>query len=38
MAYSEIVEVGDFVYLTFCVGNVGQSIEDQVNGAIDNMV
>ena len=36
-AYSEIVEAGDFVYLTFCVGNVGQSVEAQVHGALDNM-
>ena len=37
-AYSEIVEAGDFVFLTFCVGNVGQSVEAQVNGALDNML
>ena len=36
-AYSEIVEAGDFVFLTFCVGNIGQPVEAQVNGAIDNM-
>ena len=36
-AYSEIVEAGDFVFLTFCVGNIGQSVEAQVNGALDNM-
>jgi len=36
-AYSEIVEAGDFVFLSFCVGNVGQSVEAQVNGALDNM-
>ncbi len=36
-AYSEIVEAGDFVFLTFCVDNVGQSVEDQVNGALNNM-
>jgi len=36
-AYSEIVEAGDFVFLTFCVGNVGGSVEAQVNGALDNM-
>jgi enamine deaminase RidA (YjgF/YER057c/UK114 family) len=37
-AYSEIVEAGDFVFLAFCVGNVGKSIEEQVHGALDNMV
>lgn len=36
-AYSEIVEAGDFVFLTFCVGNIGESVEAQVNGALDNM-
>jgi enamine deaminase RidA (YjgF/YER057c/UK114 family) len=36
-AYSEMVEAGDFVFLTFCVGNVGGSTEDQVNGALDDM-
>lgn len=36
-AYSEIVEAGDFVFLTFCVGNVGGSVEEQVHGALDNM-
>ena len=36
-AYSEVVEAGDFVFVTFCVGNVGQSIEAQVNGALDNL-
>ena len=36
-AYSEIVEAGGFVFLTFCVGNVGESVEMQVHGALDNM-
>jgi enamine deaminase RidA (YjgF/YER057c/UK114 family) len=36
-AYSGIVEAGDFVFLSFCEGNVGQSIEVQVNGALDDM-
>ena len=36
-AYSEIVEAGDFVFLNFCVGNVGSSIEEQVNGALNDM-
>lgn len=36
-AYSGIVEAGDFVFLSFCVGNVGQSVEMQVEGALDNM-
>lgn len=36
-AYSEIVEAGDFVFLTFCVGNIGGTVEAQVHGALDNM-
>lgn len=36
-AYSEVVVAGDWVYLTFCVGNVGGSVEAQVQGALDNM-
>lgn len=36
-AYSGFVEAGDFVFLSFCVGNVGQSVEMQVEGALDNM-
>ncbi len=36
-AYSEMVEAGEFVFLSFCVGNVGSSIESQVNGALDDM-
>lgn len=36
-AYSEVVVAGDWVYLNFCVGNVGKSVEEQVHGALDNM-
>ncbi|MCL2199592.1 MAG: RidA family protein [Defluviitaleaceae bacterium] len=36
-AYSEIVEAGDFVFLTFCAGNIGKTVEAQVHGALDNM-
>jgi enamine deaminase RidA (YjgF/YER057c/UK114 family) len=36
-AYSGIVDAGDYVFLSFCEGNVGQSIEEQVNGALDDM-
>lgn len=36
-AYTEIVEAGDYVFLSFCVGNVGSSIEEQVHGAINDM-
>ena len=36
-AYSGYVEAGDFVFLNFCVGNVGGTVEEQVEGALDNM-
>jgi len=32
-----MVEAGDFVFLNFCVGNVGQSVEAQVHEALDEM-
>ena len=36
-AYSGYVQAGDFVFLNFCVGNVGGSVEEQVEGALDHM-
>ena len=36
-AYSGIIKAGDFYFLNYCVGNVGKSIEEQINGAIDQM-
>lgn len=36
-AYSGYILAGDFVFLNFCVGNIGKSVEDQINGAFDNM-
>ncbi len=36
-AHSGIVEAGDFVFLNYCVGNVGKPIEDQINGAFDHL-
>lgn len=36
-AYSGYVEAGDYVFLNFCVGNVGKSVEEQVHGALDDM-
>lgn len=36
-AYSGYVEAGDFVFLSFCVGNIGKSVEEQVHGALDTM-
>jgi 2-iminobutanoate/2-iminopropanoate deaminase len=37
MALSGIVEAGDLIFLSFCVGNVGQSVEMQVEGALNDM-
>ena len=36
-AHSGIIKAGDFYYLGYCVGNVGGTIEEQVNGAFDHM-
>lgn len=36
-AHSGVVKAGDFYYLSYCVGNVGGSVEEQVNGAFDEM-
>jgi len=33
-AHSGIVEAGDFAFISYCVGNIGQPIENQINGAI----
>jgi enamine deaminase RidA (YjgF/YER057c/UK114 family) len=34
-AHSGYVIAGDFIFLSYCVGNVGGSFEEQVNGALD---
>lgn len=34
-AFSGIVEAGNNVYVSYCMGNEGQSIENQINGAFD---
>lgn len=36
-AHSGIVEAGEFVFVSYCVGNVGQPIEAQINGAFDHL-
>jgi 2-iminobutanoate/2-iminopropanoate deaminase len=36
-AYSGFVEAGDFIFLSFCVGNVGGTAEEQVEGALNDM-
>ena len=35
-AHSGIVEAGDFAFISYCVGNIGQPIENQINGEIDH--
>ncbi len=34
-AHSGIVEAGDYVFISYCMGNEGQPIENQINGAFD---
>ena len=36
-AHSGIIKAGDFCCLGSCVGNIGGSIEEQINGAFNNM-
>ena len=36
-AHSGIVEAGDFVFTSYCVGNIGKPVEDQINGAFDHL-
>ena len=36
-ACSGVVEAGDFIFISYCFGNAGQSIENQIIGAIDTL-
>jgi hypothetical protein len=36
-ACSGIVEAGGFAFINHCVGNFGQPIENQINGAMDHL-
>jgi len=36
-AHSGVIEAGNLVFVGYCVGNVGQSIENQINGALDHL-
>lgn len=36
-AHSGIIKAGDFYYLGYCAGNIGGTIEEQINGAFDHM-
>ena len=34
-AHSAVVEAGDYVYISYCMDNEGETIERQINGAFD---
>ena len=36
-AHSGIIRAGNLYFLGYCVGNIGGTIEEQVNGAFDHM-
>ena len=36
-AHSGIIKAGDYCFLSYCVGNIGGTIEEQINGAFDQM-
>ncbi len=36
-AHTGIIKAGDFCYLSYCVGNIGGTVEEQINGAFDQM-
>lgn len=36
-AHSGMIEAGGFVFVGYCVGNIGQPIEAQINGAFDHL-
>ncbi len=36
-AHSGIIAAGGFYFIGYCVGNIGGTIEEQINGAFDQM-
>lgn len=36
-ADSTVIEAGDYVFVGYCMGNEGQPIEDQIDGAFDTL-
>jgi len=36
-AHSGVIEAGNLIFVGYCVGNIGQSIENQINGAVDHL-
>ena len=35
-AHTGILKAGDFYYINYCAGNVGGTIDEQINGAVVN--
>ena len=35
--HSGIIKAGEYCFLNYCVGNVGGTVEEQINGAFDEM-
>ena len=36
-AHSGIIRAGDFCFIGYCVGNIGQDTEAQIRGAVDHL-
>lgn len=36
-AHTGIIRAGEFCFLSYCVGNIGGTIEQQINSAFDDM-
>ena len=36
-AHAGIIKAGDYCFLSYCVGNIGCTFEEQVNGAFNQM-
>lgn len=36
-AHSGIIKAGDFYFIGYCAGNIGGTLEEQINGAFDMM-
>ena len=36
-AHTGIIKAGDFCFLSYCVGNIGGTVEEQINGASNDM-
>ena len=36
-AHAGIVKAGEYCFLSYCVGNIGGTVEEQINGAVDEV-